>query len=49
VDAFFQKGYDIIGYGGDSALIPLANILAVQASSSEKPNLLTQPKGAPRG
>ena len=45
VDAFFQKGYDIIGYGGDSNIIPLANILAVQASSSEKPDLLTQPKG----
>src|SRR5579863_809685 len=45
VDAFFQKSYDIIGYGGDSANIPLANILAIQASSSEKPDLLTQPKG----
>jgi oligopeptide transport system substrate-binding protein len=45
VDAFFQKGYDIIGYGGDSATIPLANILAVQANSREKPDLLTQPKG----
>jgi oligopeptide transport system substrate-binding protein len=45
VDAFFQKGYDIIGYGGDSALIPLANILAIQANSREKPDLLTQPKG----
>ena len=45
VDAFFQKGYDIIGYGGDSGIIPLANILAIQANSREKPNLLTQPKG----
>ncbi len=45
VDAFFQKGYDIIGYGGDSALIPLANILAIQNNSREKPDLLTQPKG----
>jgi oligopeptide transport system substrate-binding protein len=45
VDAFFQKGYDIIGYGGDSNLIPLANILAVQANSREKADLLTQPKG----
>jgi oligopeptide transport system substrate-binding protein len=45
VDAFFQKGYDIIGYGGDSALIPLANILAIQTNSREKPDLLTQPKG----
>ena len=45
VDAFFQKGYDIIGYGGDSAIIPLANILAIQANSREKPDLLTQPKG----
>ncbi len=45
VDAFFQKSYDIIGYGGDSALIPLANILAIQANSREKPDLLTQPKG----
>ncbi len=45
VDAFFQKSYDIVGYGGDSALIPLANILAVQANSREKPALLTQPKG----
>jgi hypothetical protein len=45
VDAFFQKGYDIIGYGGDSATIPLANILAIQQNSREKPDLLTQPKG----
>ena len=45
VDAFFQKGYDIIGYGGDSALIPLANVLAIQANSREKPDLLVQPKG----
>jgi ABC-type oligopeptide transport system substrate-binding subunit len=45
VDAFFQKGYDIIGYGGDSGIIPLANILAIQANSREKPSLLTQPKG----
>jgi oligopeptide transport system substrate-binding protein len=45
VDAFFQKGYDIIGYGGNSANIPLANILAIQANSREKPDLLTQPKG----
>jgi oligopeptide transport system substrate-binding protein len=45
VDAFFQKGYDIIGYGGDSTLVPLANILAVQSNSREKPDLLTQPKG----
>ena len=45
VDAFFQKGYDIIGYGGDSGIIPLANILAIQSNSREKPNLLTQPKG----
>jgi oligopeptide transport system substrate-binding protein len=45
VDAFFQGGYDIIGYGGDSGTIPLANILAIQASSKEKPDLLTQPKG----
>jgi oligopeptide transport system substrate-binding protein len=45
VDAFFQKGYDIIGYGGDSALIPLANILAVKANSREAPDLLTKAKG----
>ncbi|HEY6468866.1 MAG TPA: peptide ABC transporter substrate-binding protein [Candidatus Dormibacteraeota bacterium] len=45
VDAFFQKGYDIVGYGGDSATIPLANILAIQTNSREKPELLTQPKG----
>jgi len=45
VDNFFQKGYDIIGYGGNSANIPLANILAIQANSREKPDLLTQPKG----
>ncbi len=45
VDAFFQKGYDIIGYGGNSSNIPLANILAVQANSREKPDLLVQPKG----
>jgi ABC-type oligopeptide transport system substrate-binding subunit len=45
VDAFFQKSYDIIGYGGNSGSLPLANILAVQANSSEKPDLLTQPKG----
>jgi oligopeptide transport system substrate-binding protein len=45
VDAFFQKSYDIIGYGGDSNNLPLANILAVQANSREKPDLLTQPKG----
>jgi len=45
VDAFFQKGYDIIGYGGDSGQIPLANILAVKANSNEKADLLTQPKG----
>ncbi len=45
VDAFFQKGYDIIGYGGDSALIPLANVLAIQNNSREKPDLLVQPKG----
>jgi len=45
VDAFFQKGYDIIGYGGNSSNIPLANILAIQANSREKPDLLTQPKG----
>jgi oligopeptide transport system substrate-binding protein len=45
VDSFFQKGYDLIGYGGNSANIPLANILAIQANSREKPDLLTQPKG----
>jgi oligopeptide transport system substrate-binding protein len=45
VDAFFQKSYDIIGYGGDSGNLPLANILAIQANSREKPDLLTQPKG----
>jgi oligopeptide transport system substrate-binding protein len=45
VDAFFQKSYDLIGYGGDSGILPLANILAVQANSREKPDLLTQPKG----
>jgi oligopeptide transport system substrate-binding protein len=45
VDAFFQKSYDIIGYGGDSGSLPLANILAIQANSREKPDLLTQPKG----
>ena len=45
VDSFFQKGYDIIGYGGDSTLIPLANVLAIQANSREKPDLLVQPKG----
>jgi oligopeptide transport system substrate-binding protein len=45
VDAFFQGGYDIIGYGGDSNIVPLANILAIQASSKEKTDLLTQPKG----
>ena len=45
VDAFFQKGYDIIGYGGNSANIPLANVLAIQANSREKPDLLVQPKG----
>jgi oligopeptide transport system substrate-binding protein len=45
VDAFFQKGYDIIGYGGYSSIIPLANVLAVQANSREKPDLLVQPKG----
>jgi oligopeptide transport system substrate-binding protein len=45
VDAFFQKGYDIIGYGGDSAIIPLANILAIKANSREQPQLVTQPKG----
>jgi oligopeptide transport system substrate-binding protein len=45
VDSFFQNGYDIIGYGGDSALIPLPNVLAVQANSREKPDLLVQPKG----
>ena len=45
VDAFFQKNYDIIGYGGDSGNLPLANILAIQNNSREKPDLLTQPKG----
>ncbi len=45
VDAFFQKSYDIIGYGGDSGNLPLANILAIQSNSREKPDLLTQPKG----
>jgi oligopeptide transport system substrate-binding protein len=45
VDAFFQKNYDIIGYGGDSGNLPVANILAIQANSREKPDLLTQPKG----
>jgi oligopeptide transport system substrate-binding protein len=45
VDAFFQKSYDIIGYGGNSGTIPLANILAIQNNSREKPDLLTQPKG----
>ena len=45
VDAFFQKGYDLIGYGGNSSNIPLANVLAVQANSREKPDLLTAAEG----
>ena len=45
VDAFFQGNYDIIGYGGDSTLIPLANILAVTNNPTEKKDLLVQPKG----
>jgi ABC-type transport system substrate-binding protein len=45
VDAFLQKGYDIIGYGGYSSIIPLANVLAIQGNSREKPDLLAQPKG----
>jgi oligopeptide transport system substrate-binding protein len=45
VDAFFQHNYDIVGYGGFSANIPLANILAIKANSNEKQDLLTQPKG----
>ena len=46
VDAFFQKQYDIIGYGGNSANIPLANILAIQASSTEKPRPADPAQGA---
>jgi ABC-type oligopeptide transport system substrate-binding subunit len=45
VDSFLQKGYDTIGYDGYSSIIPLANVLAVQSNSREKPYLLTQPKG----
>ncbi len=45
VDAFFQGGYDLIGYGGNSSNIPLANVLAIQANSRQKPDLLVQPKG----
>ncbi len=45
VTSFFQHGYDLIGYGGDSALIPLANILAIQNNASQSKDLLTLAKG----
>jgi oligopeptide transport system substrate-binding protein len=45
VTSFFQHNYDLIGYGGDSALIPLANILAIQNNSNQSKDLLTLAKG----
>ena len=40
-----QGNYDILGYGGESAIMKVADILAVKNNSQYSGELLTQPKG----
>jgi oligopeptide transport system substrate-binding protein len=45
VAAWEQGSYDIIGYGGNATILPIADLLRVQHSSSESSQLLLMPKG----
>ena len=45
VDAFFQKGYDIIGYGGDSAQHPAGQHARDPGQLAREAVTLVQPKG----
>ena len=44
ISSWEQGGYDIVGYGGNTTL-PVADVLRVQANSTESSQVLVKPKG----
>ena len=44
ISSWEQGGYDLVGYGGNS-ILPVADVLRVQANSTESSQVLIKPKG----
>ncbi|MGH7687931.1 MAG: peptide ABC transporter substrate-binding protein [Candidatus Dormibacteria bacterium] len=44
ISSWEQGGYDLVGYGGNS-ILPVADVLRVQANSQEASQVLIKPKG----